>query len=106
MVNKRRKEDRLMKIKSFIIQLIIIVYGIMRLLIERILLCGSSTKTCGNDSIGQVKKQIEKERLEIEKERLQIVKEKYSTGGTSKCNWIAMICIFRVSFLEKAKMCI
>ena len=93
MLNKRRKDDRLVKIKSFIIQLIIIIYRIMRLLIERILLCGSSTKTCRNDSIGQVKIQIEKERLEIEKERLQIekerlkmVKEKYSTGGTSKCN--------------------
>lgn len=58
----------------------------MRLLIERILLCGSSTKTCRNDSIGQVKIQIEKERLQIEKERLKMVKEKYCTGGTSKCN--------------------
>ena len=93
MVNKRRKDNRWMKIKSFIIQLIILIYGIMRLLIERILLCTSSTKTYRNDSIGQVKIQIEKERLEIEKERLQIekerlkmVKEKYSTGGTSKCN--------------------
>ena len=93
MEKKRKNKKSLMKIKSFIIQLIIIIHRIMRLLIERILLCGSSTKTCRNDSIGQVKKQIEKERLEIEKERLQIekerlkmVKEKYSIGGTSKCN--------------------